>query len=147
MWPRVRDQRVFFSLLLGLIALAWLSLWIWSTSPYGRFLSHQENETVGGLGDRYLFVALLFVSGWTLMTVAMMLPTSLPLIAIFRGLVRRRANRGVLVAIVILGYPVVWTGFAVIVHAGDLGIHRLVDEWGWLHAHVWMIGAGTFLLA
>lgn len=147
MWPRVRDQRLFFSLLLGLIALAWLSLWIWSTSPYGGFLSHQENETVGGLGDRYLLIALLFVAGWTLMTVAMMLPTSLPLIAIFRALVRRRPNRGVLVAIVILGYLAVWTGFAVVVHAGDLGIHRAVDEWSWLHDHAWIIGAGTFLVA
>lgn len=147
MWPRVRDQRLFVVLLLGLIALAWLSLWIWSTSPYGSFLSHQENETVGGLGDRYLLIALLFVAGWTLMTVAMMLPTSLPLIATFRALVRRRPNRGVLVAIVILGYLAVWTGFAVAVHAGDVGIHRAVDEWSWLRAHAWTIGAGTFLVA
>ena len=147
MWPRVRDQRLFFGLLLGLIALAWVSLWIWSTSPYGSFLSHRENETVGGLGDRYLLIALLFVAGWTLMTVAMMLPTSLPLIATFRAIVRRRPNRGVLAVLVILGYLAVWTGFAIVVHASDLGIHRAVDEWAWLHAHAWIIGAGTFLLA
>ncbi len=147
MWPRVRDQRVFFAVLLGLVALAWLSLWIWSASPYGRFLSHQENETVGGLGDRYFLIALLFIGGWTVMTIAMMLPTSLPLIATFRTLVRQRPNRGTLSALLILGYLAVWVGFAILVHAGDLGIHRAVDEWGWLHAHAWIIGAATFLLA
>lgn len=145
--PRVRDQRLFFCLLFGVIVLAWVSLWLWSTSPWGSFLSHQENETVGGLGNRYLLIALVFVAGWTLMTIAMMLPTSLPLIATFRAIVRQRENRGLLVALVIAGYLAVWIGFAVVVHAGDLGIHRLVDEWGWLHAHAWVIGAATFLLA
>ena len=42
MRPRVRDQKLFASLLGALIALAWISLWIWKHSPYGRFLSHQH---------------------------------------------------------------------------------------------------------
>ena len=84
MWPRVRDDRLFLSLIVALIAIAWLTLWLWSESPYGRFLSHEEGGAAG-LGDAYLPLLLLFVAGWTLMTVAMMLPTSLPLIVLFAG--------------------------------------------------------------
>lgn len=147
MFPRVREQRLFLSLITGLIGFAWLSLWIWRQSPYGRFLNHQENEGVHTLGDQYLVLVLLFVAGWTLMTVAMMLPTSLPLIATFRAIVRKRTHRTRLVALLVVGYLTVWTLFAVVAHAGDLGIHRLVDRIGWLHANTWVIAAGTFVLA
>jgi predicted metal-binding membrane protein len=147
MQPRVRDQRLFASLLGALIALAWLSLWIWRQSPYGRFLSHKQNEGVHSLGSHYLVLSLLFVAGWTLMTVAMMLPTSLPLVTTFRALVRQRPDRLRLVTLLIVGYLCVWTAFAFVAHVGDLGIHRAVDQIGWLHAHAWLIGAATVLWA
>src|SRR6266849_4208201 len=134
MWPRVREQRLFLTLITGLIGLAWLGLWIWKQSPYGRFLNHQENEGVHSLGDQYLVLVTLFVAGWTLMTAAMMLPTSLPLVATFRAIVRRRADQARLVTLLIVGYLAVWTLFAGFAHAGDLGVHRVVDRVGWLHA-------------
>lgn len=146
MWPRVRDDRLFLSLIGGLIALAWLTLWLWSESPYGRFLSHEEGGAVG-LGEDYLPLLLVFVAGWTLMTVAMMLPTSLPLVAIFRSLVRRRPNAGSLVALVVVGYLSVWTLFAFSAHLGDQGIHAAVGGSSWLEQHAWVIGAGTVLFA
>jgi predicted metal-binding membrane protein len=146
MWPRVRDDKLFLSLMGGLIALAWLTLWIWSESPYGRFLSHEEGGAAG-LGEGYLALLLVFVAGWTLMTVAMMLPTSLPLVAVFRSLVRRRPNAGSLVALVVAGYVSVWTFFAFAVHLGDQGIHAAAERSGWLEANAWVIGASTVLLA
>jgi predicted metal-binding membrane protein len=146
MWPRVRDDKLFLSLTGGLIALAWLTLWLWSESPYGRFLSHEEGGA-GGLGEDYLPLLLVFVAGWTLMTVAMMLPTSLPLVAIFRSLVRRRPNAGLLVALVVVGYLSVWTFFAFAVHLGDQGIHAVFDRSGRLEENAWMIGAGTVMFA
>ena len=45
LWPRVRDDRLFFGLIGGLVVLAWLSLWLWQQSPYARFLGHEE---IGG---------------------------------------------------------------------------------------------------
>ena len=146
MWPRVRDDKLFASALLGLIALAWLSLWIWSSSPWGRFLGHDEGGEAQ-LGDDYLVLLLVFVGGWTLMTVAMMLPTSLPLVTLFRALVRRRADGGVLVALVVIGYISVWTLFALVAHAGDRGIHAAVHHVGWLEDNAWIIAATTFLFA
>ena len=41
MWV-VADRRYFLLLMGGLIALAWLTLWLWGQSPYGRLLSHDE---------------------------------------------------------------------------------------------------------
>ena len=146
MWPRVRDDKLFAAALFGLIVLAWVSLWIWSSSPWGRFLGHEEGGEAG-LGDDYLVLLLVFVAGWTLMTVAMMLPTSLPLVTLFRGLVRRRPDHALLVGLVLVGYLGVWTSFALLVHAGDRGIHAVVDQVGWLEANAWVIGAGTLLLA
>jgi predicted metal-binding membrane protein len=147
LWPTVRSTKLLLALLAALIGLAWLSLWLWKASPYGHYLSHEENESVTGLGGGYASVVLLFVAGWTVMTVAMMLPTSLPLVATFSAIVRARANRASLVAIVVLGYLAVWTAFAFVAHAGDLGIHQTVDRVGWLHENEWVIAASTFAFA
>jgi predicted metal-binding membrane protein len=147
LWPTVRATKLLVALLAGLIGLAWLSLWLWKASPYGHYLGHQENEHVTGLSGNYAAVVLLFVAGWTLMTIAMMLPTSLPLVATFAAVVRARANRARLVTIVVLGYLAVWTVFAFVAHVGDLGIHRTVDRVAWLHENEWVIAAGTFALA
>src|SRR5436190_7402446 len=104
MWPRVRDQRIFLGVMAGLIGLAWISLWMWKQSPYGRFLSHHENESVLGHDSNYALVVVLFAAGWTLMTIAMMLPTSLSLVALFRSFVRRRPHPRRLVLLLVLGY-------------------------------------------
>src|SRR5215218_8822298 len=110
MWPRVRDDKLFASALLALIVLAWVSLWIWSSSPWARFLGHEEGGEAG-LADDYLVLLLVFVASWTLMTVAMMLPTSLPLVTLFRPPVLRRPHGGGLVVAVVVGYLAVWTLF------------------------------------
>ncbi|MGH3065030.1 MAG: DUF2182 domain-containing protein [Gaiellaceae bacterium] len=145
--PRVRDDRLFFGLVALLVTLAWLSIWLWQQSPYARFLGHEEIGGTASVGQGYLVVLALFVGGWTLMTVAMMLPTSLPLVAFFRTLVRRRPHRASLVALLVVGYVAVWAAFAGVVHAGDLGVHVAVERVGWLEANAWGITAATFLFA
>ena len=104
MWMSVRNDRLFISLLLAVVALAWLSLWVWGQSPYGRFLDHEELTEVTG-EDAALLV--FFVAGWTLMIFAMMLPTTLPLMAMFHTLVSDRSNQLQLVGLLILGYVAV----------------------------------------
>jgi len=146
-WPRVSDRRLLAVLLAALIVLAWLSLWIWSRSPYGRFLSHEESAGAEGLGDRYLVLVLVFVAAWTLMTIAMMLPTSLPLVAFFHSVVRRRPDRLRLVFLLVVGYLSVWTLFALVVHLADRGLHEAVERSAWLTGHAWIIGAATVLVA
>ncbi len=145
----IADRRAFLWLMGSLVTLAWLTLWIWDRSPYGRYLDH------GQLGEIALFAGTsslvlpvtLYIAGWTLMTVAMMLPTTLPLLEIFRRLTMPRPERSQLMALLITGYLGVWAGFGVVAHLADWVLHEIVDRSAWLEANAWAIGAVTLLLA
>ena len=138
----VRNGRLFLVLLVALIAVAWLSLWVWGQSPYERFLDHEELTELTG-EDAALLV--FFVAGWTLMIFAMMLPTTLPLMAMFHTMVRDRPNPVQLIVLLILGYLAVWTGFGVVIHLADILVHEGAEQIGWLEANDWVIGAGTLM--
>src|SRR4051812_36906530 len=103
----------FILLMAALIALAWLALWGWGQSPHGRFLGH---EHLNELSLENSAVLLVFIAGWTLMSAAMMLPTSLPLVTLFRTLVHRRPDRTWLVLLLVAGYLGIWTLFGLLVH-------------------------------
>jgi predicted metal-binding membrane protein len=87
---------------------------------------------------------LLPVLGWTLMIVAMMLPTALPLIDRVRVMMRGRPEQ---VVALLVGYVGVWVGVGVVLHAGDLGVHAAVDRSTFLSDHDWLIPAATFATA
>jgi predicted metal-binding membrane protein len=144
MRARALGGSVFGFLLIGLIALAWIVLVVGGQSPYGRFLDHKNLDLVRVEGGP---AVLLFVVGWLVMIVAMMLPTSLPLIVLFRGIVRQRTERGLLVALLVLGYLSVWTGFGLAVHAGDALLHVFVASQAWLAERASLVGAATLVLA
>ncbi len=147
-WPRVQDRRLFTALLVALVALAWLALMAWGQSPYGRFLDHKElGEIEVGLDGGVVGLAVVFVGGWTLMTFAMMLPTSLPLVQLFRRMTQQRADGALLVALLIAGYLSVWMLFGVVAHIGDRGLHVVVEQSAWLDANAWVLGAGVLMLA
>jgi predicted metal-binding membrane protein len=140
----VADRRYFLLLMGLLIALAWLTLWIWGQSPYGRLLRHdelRESDLRNGLS------VLVIVAGWLLMLVAMMLPTSLPLVALFHRLTRQRPDHSSLVLLLIAGYLAVWTLFGVVVLFGDGLLHEAVERSAWLGTNAWVISAGIFVLA
>jgi predicted metal-binding membrane protein len=135
-----RDRRILVGALAALAMVAWLSLWLWEGSPYRAFLGHQ-----GGVGPLPVEAALFSV-GWVLMIVAMMLPSSIPLVLTFAALVRRRSAPGQLVLLLLAGYLVVWTGFGFAAWILDRGIHAAVDALPWLAEHPQLI-LGTTLLA
>jgi predicted metal-binding membrane protein len=143
------DRRAFLWLISSLIILAWLTLWIWDRSPYGRYLDHGRLGEIGLFNGATSLVApvILYLVGWTLMTVAMMLPTTLPLLEIFRRLTARRQDRSQLMALVITGYLGVWAGFGVVAHSADWVLHEVVERSRWLEANAWVIGVGILLLA
>jgi predicted metal-binding membrane protein len=139
------ERRAFFLLLASLVGSAWIALWIWGRSPYGRYLSHQQ---LGDLGASSLLLPMTFyLVGWTLMTIAMMLPTAMPLLEIFRRLTAARDDRSQLLALVIGGYLAVWFGFGIAAHIGDWFLHEIVERSSWLEARAWLIGAATLILA
>jgi predicted metal-binding membrane protein len=148
MWVRVNDRRFFAGVMIALIAVCWLALSLWSLSPYAPFLSHEVLESLQfTISAEYLMLLFVFVIGWMLMTIAMMLPTSLPLIALFHRLTRSRRNRAQLIALLIAGYLTVWMVFGVVAHLGDLLIHEMVRQIAWLGANTWVIGAATLTVA
>jgi len=145
----VAERRAFLWSIASLITLSWLTLWIWGRSPFSRYLDHSRLGEISLFdGAASVFIpAALYVLGWTLMTTAMMLPTTLPLLEIFYRLTARRPERSQLLALVIAGYLSVWAGFGVLAHLADWVLHEVVERTVWLEANAWIIGAGTLLLA
>ena len=144
MRPQVRNDRLFLALLAVVVGLAWVSLWVWGRSPYARFLEHDALANISGEDAALL---AFFLAGWTLMVFAMMLPTSLPLIALFHRMVRDRAERLWLVFLLIGGYIAVWAGFGALVHLADLALHQGIYRAPVLDSNDRAIGAAILVLA
>jgi predicted metal-binding membrane protein len=89
----------------------------------------------------------LYLVGWILMTIAMMLPTTLPLLEIFRRLTVQRPERSQLMTLLITGYLSAWGVFGAAAHLADWLVHEIVERSPWLEANAYVIGAGTLLLA
>jgi len=153
---RALDQRVaWLPVVGGLIALAWITLALWAQSPYGRYLDHGEWLSTGFVAEicralpagTLALPALLYVSGWVVMTVAMMLPTTLPLLAIFARMTEGTAGRGLLLALVIVGYLTTWTAFGLIAHAADSGLHAFVRSDPFLSVNGWIVSVIVLAIA
>ena len=136
-----RDRTILLAALAAAIGVAWIALVAWEASPYGRFLHHE------GTGGALALEGTLFAIGWLLMIVAMMLPTSVPLVATFSALVRSRPERPALVALVVGGYVVAWSAFGVLAWTLDRVVHAVVDATPWLAAHPELIVGSTLLVA
>src|SRR5262249_51303672 len=104
MWVRVDTRRPLAILIVALSALAWLALWLWGQSPSGRLQGHHTLDATAATSA----LALVFIAGWAVMVIAMMLPTSLPLITLFHSFTRQRPNRAQLVALLLAGYLGIW---------------------------------------
>jgi predicted metal-binding membrane protein len=140
-----------WTLLVLLVVAAWQALALWSASPYGRFLQH------GGWGDidalaalcravpqgAFVVPALLHAAAWLLMIAAMMLPTTFPLVAMFRRVTGHRADAGRLIALVLLGFGAAWLAFGLAAHAVDEALRWIAGRSAWFIAHGWLVGAAV----
>jgi predicted metal-binding membrane protein len=153
--PAARHQRVFLPVLAALVALAWLTLWLWAGSPYARYLEHGDWTASGPAaalcralpGGGVLVPVALSTAAWLLMTTAMMLPTTVPLFATFSRVTASRADHGRLLLLLGLGYMAVWSGFGILAHALHAVLLSLLDRLPALAWNAWLIGAGIFALA
>jgi predicted metal-binding membrane protein len=139
----------------ALVALAWVALWVWGQSPYGRYLDHgtwiaSEPAVffcrVIPSGDMVVSVAL-HGAAWILMTAAMMLPTTLPLFNAFDRLTAQRRDHGRLLVLLGLGYMAVWGIFGLLAHPLHSAVLSLVDSVPELAWNSWLIGALIIALA
>lgn len=138
--PR-RDRAILAGSLVAMAVIAWLALWIWNGSAYRGYLNHD------GVGASPALGAALFVLAWLFMIVAMMLPSSLPLVMTFGALVARRRRPSRLVGLLLIGYLAVWTTFGFAAWLGDRVVHSGVERIPWLAAHPQLIMASTLLVA
>jgi len=127
----------------GTVAAAWALLWWLEESPWAA-LFHAHGGAHSHVTQDYALpvTAIAFVAGWTLMTVAMMLPSTFPLMEIFRRLVRRRRHAPMLIAALASGYLLVWAGLGVGVFGATQALGPLEQQ-----LPAWTLTAGLFLLA
>ncbi|HLW48077.1 MAG TPA: DUF2182 domain-containing protein [bacterium] len=120
---RTADDQRWYRLAVGtLVLLAWAVLAAWGASPFAGLLDHR------GIGGGSLSVSrvVVFVAGWTLMVIAMMLPGSLPLINLFSRMAAARSGGPSLVARLVLGYLGVWAAFGAAAFRADAYVHAAV---------------------
>jgi predicted metal-binding membrane protein len=127
-----------------LAAGAWLALWLGEDSA-SAFLNHSQH--LAHMGKPSALFVLIFIAGWTVMTVAMMLPTSLPILTTFQALARERADRTLLLALVIVGYLLTWALFGAATYFAYLLLHRLMNLSTWFQTHAWTGTPALLLLA
>lgn len=152
---RPRRRRAFLLVLSALIALAWLALWAWARSPYGRYLEHDDWTATGPAaflcravpGGDVVVPLALYAAAWVLMTAAMMLPTILPLFDVFDRLAAARRDHGRLLALLVLGYMSVWAAFGVLGHVVHTALLAWFSTTPVLAWHGWLVGVGCIGLA
>jgi predicted metal-binding membrane protein len=127
----------------ALVLLAWAALAAWGASPFAGLLDHR------GIGEGALPLSrvAVFVAGWTLMVVAMMLPGSLPLINLFSMTAARRPGGAGLLTRLILGYLGVWAIFGAAAFCGDAYVHVAAARLPQVTEASQWIGVAILLLA
>ncbi|MGH2555337.1 MAG: DUF2182 domain-containing protein [Actinomycetota bacterium] len=126
------------------IALAWLVA-IGAQVAGRSELVHHDSLIEGGLPP---VAALgLFVAAWQLMVVAMMLPSSLPMIRLYWSAARSQDLPVAALVLFLGGYALVWSAFGIAALLGDLMLHRLVESWDWLSVRPQLITGGVLLVA
>jgi predicted metal-binding membrane protein len=151
---RVTDPRAVLGLLLAtLAAMAWAALWLWSLSPWSRYLGNDGWTDSGALatlcravpqGD-IVVPAALHAIAWVVMIAAMMLPTTLPLLVLFRRITQARSDRTQLAALVVLGFFAAWFAFGVVAHLADTALRSVAAGSAWFIGHGWMVAAAVLI--
>ena len=95
-----------------------------------------------------LWIALaIFVVAWQVMVAAMMLPSSIPMLRLFRATSRSQPEHTKAMTAFVGGYIVVWAVFGAVAFLGDFMLHHVVDRTPWLAGRPWIISAGVLAIA
>lgn len=139
-------RTLFPGLLLTLSASAWLVMWQFGDSPWSHGL-HGHRPIGGGLSTAtFVMTGAIFVSGWIVMTLAMMLPTTTPLVRLFQRLTAARADRTQLAAALVTGHVLAWTACGVLVFVA-IATLRAGFDWAAFHPDERATKAGLLAVA
>ena len=153
---RADARQLLLAAVLGALAIAsWSVLWWWSASPYGGLLHRSGWADAGAFAKLCRLVpqgelvvpAALHAGAWLLMLAAMMLPTTYPLLAMFRRIVGARPDGARLTLLVVAGFVIVWFAFGIVAHALDAALVALASRFAWLTLHGEVVGAGVLAAA
>jgi predicted metal-binding membrane protein len=155
---RLDRRAVYLALIVALSLAAWATLALWAASPYARYVEHPGWADPGAFAllcralpqGEVIVPAVLHALAWILMIAAMMLPTVLPLITLFRRIVSGRPDEGALIARVVAGFFCAWLVFGLVAHGADAVLRAAAvrSDWFVLHgalvAAAVLVGAGLF---
>jgi predicted metal-binding membrane protein len=131
----------------GLVFLAWVLVLLSVVTGFDHVLYHPAS-----IWQKSHFVfpqLLLLLVSWLVMIVAMMLPSSLPLIRLFSKISQQQSQEegSPLLVVFISAYATVWTGFALLNCVSAFGLHYLVDSLAWISERPWLLSGMTLLIA
>jgi predicted metal-binding membrane protein len=124
----------------GIIFLAWTLILLAEIAGYGHLLHHNSlvDDSVP------LIVKLLvFIGMWQVMIVAMMLPSSIPMLKLFARASSNQPQSQQVLFIFICAYATVWAGFAIALFGLDISLH----QWDWLRETPWLYSGFTLAVA
>ncbi len=130
----------------GIIFIAWTLILLPSVTGQAQLLDHRTLMEHDGTRPWSLQL-LLFLLAWQVMTGAMMLPTSLPMIRLFAKASSGQEKPRLALLTFLAAYATVWSGFALLTFVGDLGLHWFISNWYWLYTRPQVISGVTLLVA
>jgi predicted metal-binding membrane protein len=140
-----RDRVVVAAGLAAITLLAWAYI-----VHMGRMMSPSASMTMPMPGDLGAPELGYLVPMWTVMMVAMMIPSAAPAILLFASVAARRKARGVptaSAAVFTLGYLLVWTLYATVAALAQWELHRLaLLSPSMVSASPWL-GGGLLIIA
>ncbi|MDR5892772.1 DUF2182 domain-containing protein [Halomonas mongoliensis] len=131
-------------LLMGAILLAWLLAITAEVTGEVQWV-HHHRLVVDGLA---LWASLaLFLVAWQVHIAAMMLPTTLPMVGLYRQVAAGQPHPRLARVSFLSGYLVVWTAFGVAALVGMALLEGLGARWHWLHQRPEWLAGGVLVLA
>jgi predicted metal-binding membrane protein len=130
--------------ILAAIGAAWAVALAAEASGVAESLHH--DSLIEG-GPAFAPALLLFLIAWQVMTAAMMLPSSLPLVRMYVAASAGAPGRAAATAAFLGGYALVWAAFGAMAFAGDAALHAAVRASPWLSSNEWAIAPSVLLLA
>src|SRR5438067_8730190 len=138
-YPLPRERNLILAALLVLAAAAW-ALLVWQAG----------SPDAMGTGPTMGLAAPLFLAIWVAMMVAMMFPTSAPMILMFARVQASRRQQGAVFVptwVFVGAYLIVWTAFGALAFAVAVGAEQAGDRVPWLMGNAARIGGVLPVLA
>lgn len=129
----------------SLVITAWAIVLLVTVSGYDHLLHY--DHLFQSSAQPFFLNLLSFLASWQVMVVAMMLPTSLPLIRLFVRISGQNAKNTPALLVFLAAYLTIWMSFAGITFLTGWGIHQFYDRSSWLQEHPWFISGIVLLLA